>query len=117
MTSGRRREVKAHRAIVGGLSSLFMAMVYDNLAKGANEPIQIEETNLHAFEALVKYAYSGQITLQWDELAELLRLSLSCSIKLAAYTKGFVEAAYHYPDILENIWKKEMEETLMAGNG
>ncbi|KAL6630588.1 hypothetical protein ACP70R_028661 [Stipagrostis hirtigluma subsp. patula] len=55
----------------------------------------------------------------------MAELFLSHSTMLVAYTKGFAEAAYHYPDILDNIRKNarrhdksdRMEETLMASNG
>ncbi|KAH7715130.1 BTB/POZ domain-containing protein 3 [Aphelenchoides avenae] len=68
-----RREFLAHKLVLASVSDVFEAMFYGNFRE--EDPVRIEDTTAPAFEALLKFIYTGAVAVDSDSAFPLLYLA------------------------------------------
>lgn len=72
------QKLYAHRVILAARSDYFRALLYGGLAESNQSEIRLHKTPVFAFKALLRYIYSGNITLSLmkeENILDILGLS------------------------------------------
>lgn len=74
----QNEKISVHKVILAARSEYFRALLYGGLSESSQNEIQLHDTNLVAFKALLKYIYSGKLSfrnLKEDVILDILGLS------------------------------------------
>ncbi|KAL3090836.1 hypothetical protein niasHS_007211 [Heterodera schachtii] len=88
-----------HRVVLAARSSYFKAMLYGGMRESSESEVILHDTPVQAFQALLKYIYTGKLQLKSFELSFVLDM-------LALVHKyGFSELEAAIPEYLKTILK------------
>uniref|UniRef100_A0A914GXA8 BTB domain-containing protein n=1 Tax=Globodera rostochiensis TaxID=31243 RepID=A0A914GXA8_GLORO len=88
-----------HRVILATRSSYFKAMLYGGMRESSEKEVTLFDTPVQAFQAVLKYIYTGKLQLK------SLELSLVLDMLALVHKYGFSELEAAIPEYLKSILK------------
>jgi len=91
-----RKSFRCHRILLASISGYFRAMFLGTLAESKQEVIKIQDIDENVMEDMVKYAYSGKITINVDNVQSILYVASILQIENVAHAcSGFMKEHLH----------------------
>lgn len=106
----QNEKISVHKVILAARSEYFRALLYGGLSESSQNEIQLHDTNLVAFKALLKYIYSGKLSfrnLKEDVILDILG-------KVKCERQGHIIGRYKYTSCAEVKFKLECALWAMA---